>query len=47
MALDVLCEILLDLGLMHRLKWDPRKTCQGGFESQNFVSDCEQGKNKI
>ena len=47
MALDVLSEILLDLGLMERLKWDPRKTCQGGFESQNSVSDCECGKNKI
>ena len=46
-ALAVLSEILLDLGLMHRLKWDPRKSCQGGFESQNSVSDCECGKNKI
>ena len=47
MALDVLTEILLDVGLMDRLKTDGRKSCQGGFESQNFVSDCEDGKNKF
>ena len=46
-ALDVLSEILLDVGLMERLKWDPRNFCQGGFESQKSVSDCEQGKNKF
>lgn len=47
MALDVLTEILLDVGLMDRLKTDRRKSCQGGFESQNSVSDCEEGKNKF
>jgi len=47
MALDVLTEILLDVGLMDRLKTDCRKSCQGGFQSQNFVSDCEDGKNKF
>jgi len=47
MALDVFSEILLDVGLMDRLKWDPRNFCQGGFESQKSVSDCEQGKNKF
>lgn len=46
-ALDVLSEILLDVGLMERLKWDPRNFCQGGFESQKSVSGCEQGKNKF
>ncbi|HKT87919.1 MAG TPA: hypothetical protein VJQ59_05755 [Candidatus Sulfotelmatobacter sp.] len=47
MALDVLCEILLDVGLMDRLKTDRRKSCQGGFQSQKFVSDCEDAKNKF
>ncbi len=46
-ALDVLSEILLDVGLMERLKWDPRNFCQGGFKSQKSVSGCEQGKNKF
>jgi len=46
-ALDVLSEILLDVGLMDRLKWDPRNSCQGGFESQKPVSRCEQGENKF
>jgi len=42
MALDVLSEIMLDVGLMDRLKWDRRKSCQGGFESQNVASNSEQ-----
>src|SRR5581483_12502180 len=41
LALDVLCEILLDVGLMEPLNSKARKTCQGGFESQNSVSSCE------
>ena len=47
LALDVLSEILLDVGLLDRLSTDTRKSCQGGFQSQKFVSGCEQGKNKF
>jgi hypothetical protein len=46
-ALDVLSEILLDVGLMERLNASSRKSCQGGFQSQNSVSHCEDGENKI
>jgi hypothetical protein len=45
--LDVLAEILLDVGLMERIGAGSRKSCQGGLRSQNFVSDCEDGKNKF
>jgi len=46
-ALDVLAEILLDRGLLRRLEKIPPKSCQGGSEGQNFVSDCEHGKNNF
>ena len=47
MALDVLSEILLDVGLMERLDSDSRNSCQGGPESENSVSDCDDGKYKF
>lgn len=50
-ALDLLSEILVDLGLMERLQWTPsecrEKSCQGGQEGENFVSDCEDSENKF
>lgn len=50
-ALDMLSEILVELGLMERLEWDPKecgpKSCQGGPEGENFVSDCEESENKF
>jgi hypothetical protein len=46
MALDLMTEILLDVGLLQRLDSDSRKSCQGGFRSQFRVSDCEDGENK-
>jgi len=47
LALDTLAGILLDAGLMDRLDGDSGKSCQGGLESENAVSDCEDGENKI
>lgn len=40
-ALDLLSEILLEVGLLRRDDWDTKKSCQGGRESEIFVSDCE------
>jgi len=49
-VLDMLGEILLELGLMERLDWGTRncceKPCQGGAGGENFVSDCEESENK-
>ncbi|HTS37818.1 MAG TPA: hypothetical protein VMH04_19240 [Candidatus Solibacter sp.] len=44
MALDLMTEALLDAGLMDRLDLNSENSCQGGFEEQNSVSDCEEGK---
>jgi hypothetical protein len=44
MALDQMSEILLDAGLLDRLDSSSQNSCQGGFEGQNSVSDCEEGK---
>lgn len=46
LALDQMCEILLDVGMMERLDEDHEKSCQGGLEEKIFVSDCEDGENK-
>jgi hypothetical protein len=46
-ALDLLAEILLDRGLLHRLEKIPEKSCQGGSEAQKIVSDYEQSKNNF
>jgi len=43
-ALDLLAEILLDLGLLERLELNCEKSCQGGLEDENSVSDCEDAK---
>jgi hypothetical protein len=47
MALDVLSEILLEVGLLERLDTNSRKSCQGGLRRENSVSDCEDGENKF
>ena len=39
-ALDQLSDILLEVGLMERVEPTRGNSCQGGFEGQNFVSDC-------
>ncbi len=50
-VLDLLSEILLELGLMERLQWGEEsgggKSCQGGEEGEIFVSDCEESENKF
>src|SRR3984893_4519995 len=46
-VLDLLVEILLDVGLMERLDSDRRNSCQGGKNDQFPASDCEDGKYKV
>ncbi len=50
-VLDLLSEILLELGLMDRLEWGGEsgcgKSCQGGEEGEACVSDCEESENKF
>jgi len=46
-VLDVLSEILVDVGLMERLATVPRNSCQGGETDQIPGSDCEDGKYKV
>jgi hypothetical protein len=47
MALDVLTEILLDVGLLERISPKRPKSCQEGGTGQIFVSDCAPSKNKF
>lgn len=47
LALDLLSEILLDVGLLERLDSNSKNSCQGGQDTENSVSDCEDGKNKF
>ncbi|HEV2470604.1 MAG TPA: hypothetical protein VGS78_15545 [Candidatus Sulfotelmatobacter sp.] len=47
LALDLLSEILLEVGLLEPGISKRKKSCQGGFKSQNSVSSSEQGKNKF
>ena len=47
LALDMLSEILIDVGLLERVESMSRKSCQGGPEGKFLVSDCEDGENKI
>ena len=47
LALDMLSEILIDVGLLERVESMSRKSCQGGPEGKLLVSDCEDGENKI
>jgi hypothetical protein len=46
-ALDQLGEILLEMGLMERLAWDARTSCQEAEDSQNSASDCGDCGNKF
>ena len=43
LVIDMLSEILLDVGLLERLISTNPKFCQGGLRSQFSVSDCEDG----
>ncbi len=47
LALDMLSEILLDVGLLERLNSEPGNSCQGGLESEKSASACGRGRNKI
>ena len=47
MALDLLSEILLEVGVLERTFPNREKSCQGGKTSENFVSGCEESKNKF
>ena len=44
-TLDLLSEILLEVGLLEPQGTKARKSCQGGKAGEIFVSRCEQGKN--
>jgi DNA-directed RNA polymerase specialized sigma24 family protein len=46
-VLDVLSEILLDVGLLERIVPIREKSCQGGKTGEIFVSGCEESKNKF
>jgi len=46
-TLDVLTEILLDVGLLERIVPIREKSCQGGKTGKLFVSGCEESKNKL
>ncbi|MFZ0863466.1 MAG: hypothetical protein ABR881_15625 [Candidatus Sulfotelmatobacter sp.] len=46
-VLDLLVEILLDVGLMKRLESDQRNSCQEGENDQILSSGCEDGKYKV
>jgi DNA-directed RNA polymerase specialized sigma24 family protein len=46
-VLDVLVEILLDVGLMERLDSDQKNSCQGGKNEQILASNCDDGKYKV
>ncbi len=45
-VLDVLSEILMEVGLMKRLGEAPQNSCQGGKNGPFSASDCEGGKYK-
>ena len=47
LVIDMLSEILLDVGLLERLVSTDPKMCQGGLRSQFSVSDCEDGEYKF
>jgi hypothetical protein len=46
-ALDLMSEILLDVGLLERLVPIREKPCQGGETGEIFVSRCDESKNKL
>lgn len=43
-ALDLLSEILLDVGLMQRMRPARKNSCQEGENDQIIASDCDDGK---
>lgn len=47
MALDLLSDILLEVGLLEPDESKPRKSCQGGKNDQKRVSDSERWHNKV
>jgi len=46
-TLDLLSDILLEVGLLEPQDTNTRNSCQGGKRDEIFVSDCEQGKNNF
>jgi hypothetical protein len=44
-TLDLLSDILLEVGLLEPQDTNTRNSCQGGKRGEIFVSDCEQEKN--
>ena len=46
-TLDLLSEILLEVGLLEPQGAKERKSCQGGKTAEISVSDCEQGENNF
>jgi len=46
-TLDLLSQILLDVGLLEPQGTTGRNSCQGGKREEISVSDCEQGKNNF
>ena len=47
LVLDLLSEILIEVGLMKRLMSVPRNSCQEGKTDPIDVSDCDDGENKV
>jgi hypothetical protein len=47
MALDLLGDILLEVGLLERSVSNREKPCQGGNSGPFSASDCEEGENKL
>ena len=46
-VLDVLSEILVEVGLMERVEWVREKSCQGDENGPFSASDSEEGKYKV
>ncbi len=46
-ALDLFCDILLEVGLLDQQVSNRQKSCQGGKNDQISASDWEDGKNKF
>lgn len=47
LALDLLSEILLEVGLLDRIGVNRENSCQEGYDHRFFLSHCEGGKNKF
>jgi hypothetical protein len=46
-VLDLMSEILMEVGLMKRMEKTEEKSCQGGENDQIAASDCEDGEYKF